>query len=196
MIAHNLKQSSLESLSGTLLIAMPQLKDARFFQSVVLICGHDKKGAMGLIINKILDEMTLTQLLTKVGVTHQSTAFTSTFPVYNGGPVETGRGFILHSPEFTQATSVLITPSIAMTSTLDMLALIAEDKGPHKKICALGYTGWGVGQLEKEIQANCWLQIPADDAIIFNEPLENRWLLALQYLGISPKFLSLDVGHA
>lgn len=177
-------------------MATPQMEDTRFQNAVVFVCGHDKKGAMGIIINKVMSHMFLSDLLTKVGITHKPTVHTTTFPVHYGGPVEIGRGFILHSTEFTCDNTVSITPHIAMTSTLEMLSLMADNKGPFKKLCALGYTGWGAGQLEKEILANAWLNVLAPESLLFETPLDQRWSLALEYLGVCPQFLSPQSGRA
>lgn len=194
MMALKLKQSSINCLAGHILIAMPQLRDPRFNHSLVLVCAHDEMGAMGIIVNKLLDDLKLDDLLRKLAITHYPAA--SHLPIYYGGPVEMGRGFILHSADFLRESSVLINSSIAITATLDMLSVIAEGRGPSKKLCALGYAGWGAGQLEQELQSNSWLQVPASDQLIFDIPIGERWLAALGQLGISPDLLSLDVGHA
>jgi len=180
-------------LTGKLLIAMPFLPDPRFSHAVVYVCGHDAQGAMGLIINKGLPTVTFEELLTQMGV--DSVAMTQ-IPIHYGGPVEIGRGFVLHSTDYDSESTVLINNGLAMTATLDILQAMAFGKGPRDTLLALGYVGWSSGQLEQEIQENGWLTIDANPNLIFDPDLDNKWRQALATLGIDPAVLSFEVGHA
>ena len=182
------------NLTGKILIAMPFLPDPRFTHAVIYVCGHDAQGAMGLIVNKGLPAVSFEELLAQMNV--DVSAVTSKVPVHYGGPVEVGRGFVLHSSDYSAESTVLIENGFAMTATLDILRAIAVNEGPRDILLALGYVGWGAGQLEHEIQENGWLTIEADSALIFDHDLEGKWRQALATLGIDPAVLSFEIGHA
>lgn len=181
-------------LTGKLLVAMPFLPDPRFSHAVIYICGHDAQGAMGLIVNKGLPAVTFEELLTQMEV--DITTVATQIPVHYGGPVEVGRGFVLHSNDYASESTVLIENGFAMTATLDILRAIAINEGPRNTLLALGYVGWSSGQLEQEIQENGWLTIDANPELIFGADLDNKWRQALATLGIDPAGLSFEIGHA
>ena len=181
-------------LTGKLLIAMPFLSDPRFSHTVIYVCGHDSQGAMGLIVNKGLPAVTFKELLTQMDV--DVSVIKNQIPIHYGGPVEVGRGFVLHSNDYASESTVIIDNGFAMTATLDILRSMAINEGPHQTLLALGYVGWGAGQLEHEIQENGWLTIDATPELIFSTDLDNVWRQALATLGIDPAGLSFEVGHA
>ena len=181
-------------LTGKLLVAMPFLPDPRFSHAVIYICGHDEDGAMGLIINKGLPAVTFEELLSQMEV--DVNAIDNQVPIHYGAPVEIGRGFVLHSSDYLSESTVIIENGFAMTATLDILRALAVNEGPNQSILALGYVGWGAGQLENEIQENGWLTIDATPELIFGSNLENKWREALATLGIDPAGLSFEIGHA
>ncbi|AIL12330.1 hypothetical protein IM40_00435 [Candidatus Paracaedimonas acanthamoebae] len=186
--------SSTDVLTGKLLVAMPQLMDPRFTHAVILICGHDKQGAMGLVLNRLIDSLTLQELLDQLNI--KTPLIKEEMPIHFGGPVEMGRGFILHSTDYLHKASVKINEDIALTATVDILNEIASGHGPQKKILALGYTGWSAGQLETELQQNCWLMVEADLDLIFTKELDLLWKQVLNKIGVDPELLSLESGHA
>ena len=189
------KQEELpDSLTGSILVAMPHMKDPRFHQAVIFICGHDDKGAMGIVLNKLVEGLTLSQILTQMSLETQS--LKQDIPVHYGGPVETGRGFTLHSPDYHHEASIQISKDVILTTNAEVLQVMAVEKKPKNKILALGYAGWGAGQLEKEMATNAWLQVPADLDLIFHTSPAKCWTKALGKLGISPGSLSLTEGHA
>ncbi|MBX9804613.1 MAG: YqgE/AlgH family protein [Alphaproteobacteria bacterium] len=173
---------------------MPFLPDPRFTHAVIYICGHDAQGAMGLIVNKGLPAITFEELLTQMEVDISTIA--TQVPIHYGGPVEVGRGFVLHSSDYVSESTVLIENGFAMTATLDILRAIALNEGPRETLLALGYVGWGAGQLEHEIQENGWLTIDASPELIFGSDLDGKWRQALATLGIDPAGLSFEIGHA
>ena len=177
-----------------LLIAMPSIGDGFFNRSVVYICAHGPAGAMGLVINQRLQDVEFKELLTQLNLPKSQLIVEPV--VHFGGPVETGRGFVLHSTDFLREDTMRITDTLCITGTIDILKAIAEGKGPNRSIFALGYAGWGPGQLETEMQSNAWLTIPADEEILFNTLLTKKWEKALSRLGITPETLSMEVGHA
>ena len=182
-------------LTGKVLIAMPEMGDPRFTHSVVLLCSHSDEGAMGLIVNKPAGDLQLGALLEQMDITPapgvQSRA------VYFGGPVEGGRGFVLHSPDYGSAIHTLeVTPEIAMTATLDVLEDIANGGGPERALMLLGYAGWGPGQLEDELGRNGWLTADASGELVFDLPDGQKWTHALKTLGIEPVMLSGAAGRA
>lgn len=181
-------------LTGKLLIAMPFLPDPRFSHAVIYICGHDAQGAMGLIVNKGLPAVTFEELLTQMEV--NITEINNPVPIHYGGPVEVGRGFVLHTSDYVSESTVLIENGFAMTATLDILRAMAINEGPRQTLLALGYVGWSSGQLEHEIQENGWLTIDATASLIFDTDLDNKWRQALASLGIDPAGLSFEIGHA
>ncbi len=183
-----------KSLAGQLLVAMPQLQEARFTHAVILVCGHDKKGAMGLVVNKLLDTLTLKDLLNQLSI--DSPSMVEDHPIYFGGPVEMGRGFVLHSTDYMHDGSVSINDHVALTATVDILQEIAQGQGPKRCKMALGYVGWSAGQLEAEIQDNSWLLVEADMTLLFHLMGEDCWRAAIHKLGIEPDLLSIEAGHA
>jgi putative transcriptional regulator len=182
-------------LEGKLLIALPGMPDPRFERSVIFICAHSGEGAMGLIINKPVEGLSFREMMEKlqIGVTTN----TPDRPILFGGPVQTGRGFVLHSGEFeSQDSTMPVTDDISLTATLDILRAISSGQGPQKALFALGYAGWDGGQIEDEIRANGWVHCDADNAIIFDDALDNKWSRALKKLGIDISGLSAHTGRA
>ncbi|MCB1521070.1 MAG: YqgE/AlgH family protein [Hyphomicrobiaceae bacterium] len=193
-------------LDGQLLIAMPRMSDRRFQRSVIYLCAHSEQGAMGLIVNQNAEHIDFPDLLERLGLVPEDDAEDTgielpndllTMPIHIGGPVETGRGFVLHSSDYFATEATLpIRDGICLTATLDILRAIAAGKGPVRSLLALGYAGWSPGQLESEIQANGWLHCPADMDLVFDDDNETKYLRALAKIGIDPSHLVSDAGHA
>jgi putative transcriptional regulator len=189
-------------LDGQLLIAMPVMSDPRFARSVIYMCAHSEDGAMGLIINQRASHISFPDLLERLGIlgTNGEAGVgeeVGNLSIHVGGPVETGRGFVLHSSDYHAEDSTLpIEDGVCLTATIDILKAIAAGTGPDRAILALGYAGWSPGQLESEIQANGWLNCPADPDLIFDKNLETKYAKALAKLGIDPSHLVSDAGHA
>lgn len=182
-------------LRGKLLVAMPGMGDPRFEKSVVFLCEHSDKGAMGLIVNKPTPGVTMDELLGQLSI--EAGPGSKGVNVHFGGPVESGRGFVLHSSDYSSDGSTLqIDPSFAMTATLDILSDIAAGEGPKKAILALGYAGWAPGQLEQELQQNGWLTCDATPEIVFARDDGSKWGAALTSLGIDALSLSATAGRA
>lgn len=182
-------------LTGQSLIAMPGMADPRFMHSVVFLCAHSEDGAMGLIINKPVADIGLRELLEQLEI--EAAPGLRPDPVHFGGPVEQGRGFVLHSSEYESPVATLkIDESLSMTATLDILEEIGAGRGPEKTLMALGYAGWGPGQLEAELAQNGWLTCPSTDALLFDLPDQEKWEAALKSLGIDALALSSTAGHA
>lgn len=179
--------------TGKLLVAMPHFPDPRFSHAVIFICGHDEKGAMGLIINKPLSTVSFEELLEQMSIDFKES---SEIPVHYGGPIEVGRGFVLHTTDYKSDSTVIVDDGLALTATLDILRSISDKDGPSRALLALGYTGWSAGQLEKEIQDNEWITIDASTDLVFDHDMEGKWLHALASIGVDPDILSLDSGHA
>jgi len=182
-------------LEGKLLIAMPGMCDPRFEKSVIFMGAHSHEGAMGLIINKPIDGLSFQELMTKfdIGVSPGGTEPRILF----GGPVQTGRGFVLHTADYTSQDNTLrVTSEICLTATVDVLRAIAEGHGPRKAILALGYAGWGTGQIENEILANGWIHCDADEALVFDTPYNSQWKTALAKIGANISGLSAEAGRA
>jgi putative transcriptional regulator len=190
------------SLEGQFLIAMPALRDGPFARSVVYVCAHRDDGAMGLVINHRAEEIDFAQLLTQLGIVPTEPAIrlpprAKAVRVVHGGPVETGRGFVLHSADYGSTDStVKIADDVCLTATIDILRAIAKGSGPSQAVLALGYAGWSSGQLESEILANGWLTCPADPELIFSSDDASKYDRALALLGIHAGMLSSDAGHA
>lgn len=183
------------NLGGKLLIAMPGMGDPRFDRSVVYMCAHAPDGAMGLIINKPAVELHFEDLLQQLGI--EGDGASRDIRVHYGGPVEHGRGFVLHSSDYTaDGTTLLVDTDFAMTATLDILQDIARGAGPQRSILALGYAGWGPGQLESEILQNGWLTCDAPPDLVFGSDNAEKWTRALKLLGIDPLSLSATAGRA
>ena len=181
-------------LAGKLLVAMPQMLDERFAKTVIYMCAHTEDGAMGLVVNKVMGNVDFPDLLNQLNLTPSPTG--EDIRVHFGGPVESGRGFVLHSADYVQDATLIIDEAIAMTATTDILRDISEGDGPRNSLLALGYAGWGPGQLDTEIQANGWLSVPADYELVFNTDRKSVWQGALEKLGIDVSMLSGNSGHA
>jgi len=181
-------------LAGQLLIAMPGMRDERFARSVIYMCAHSEEGAMGLVLNQVLESLTFAELLSQLGIKDESPEFE--IPVHFGGPVEAGRGFVLHTTDFNQDATLEVDGEIALTATIDILKAMSRGRGPRRHLLALGYAGWGPGQLDQEIHQNGWLQAPADSEIIFDTDLESKWDRSVGVIGVDPRMLSDEAGHA
>jgi len=197
-------EESTDTLTGRLLIATPGMPDSRFAHALVFLCAHSEDGAMGLIINKPLPDLTFGKLLENLEVPTQGAhsglgdrPAQADDPVFFGGPVETSRGFVLHAPDLSVAEGSLQVSSLAELSTsLDMLALIARGHGPSHAMMALGYTGWGPGQLEEEMRTGGWLTCDASESLLFTAAPAQRWSDALRGIGVDPRLLSATHGTA
>lgn len=182
-------------LSGKLLIAMPGMGDPRFERSVIFVCAHSEDGAMGLVVNKPSPDLTFPKLLEQLSI--ESGGGGRDIRVYIGGPVENGRGFVLHSSDYASNSSTLeVDDTFGMTATLDILEDIARGRGPGAALLALGYAGWGPGQLEQEIAQNGWLTCDARADIVFSVDDTAKWVAALRSLGVDPVTLSGSAGRA
>jgi len=181
-------------LTGQLLIAMPQMQDARFHKSVLYICAHTEDGAMGLVINKVLDSLTIPELMAHLEVPTETPLEPE--KIHFGGPVETARGFVLHSADYSDEGTLIVGNGLALTATLDILRAIGRGEGPRQTLLALGYAGWGPGQLDAEIQANSWLNVSVDETIVFDVENDTKWERAIGRLGIDAGMLSSEAGHA
>jgi putative transcriptional regulator len=188
------RESSQVSLSGQLLVAMPQMSDPRFARTVVYLCAHSSDGAMGLVVNRLIDSLTFSSLLSQLGV--EAEGGPADMPVHFGGPVESSRGFVLHSSDYLQDSTLVIDDDIALTATIDVLKAIARGAGPRHRVLALGYAGWAPGQLDAEIQANGWLLVPADLDLVFGGENDAKWQRAIAKIGIDLSLLSSEAGHA
>lgn len=190
-------------LDGQLLVAMPLMSDRRFARSVIYVCAHSDEGAMGLIINQRATHISAPDLLERLGIDTRTgdeeevSDDILSLSIQVGGPVETGRGFVLHSGDyFSEDSTLTIESGICLTATIDILKAIAHGKGPDKALLALGYSGWSPGQLESEIQANGWLSCPADPELVFGTDLDAKYARAMAKLGINLSHLVNDAGHA
>ena len=189
-------------LDGQMLIAMPSMRDERFSRSLIYVCAHSSEGAMGIIVNQLAANVNFPDLLVQLEVIPAADLIqlpqrAGTVKVLKGGPVETGRGFVLHSADFFIENSTLpIDDGICLTATLDILKAIARGDGPASAVLALGYAGWAPGQLENEIQENGWLHCSADAELIFGTDTDGKYSKALKKLGIDLGMLSSEAGHA
>jgi putative transcriptional regulator len=185
------------SLTGKLLLAMPGMADPRFHRSVIFMCAHDANGAMGLVINNVLPGVDFGTLLGQLNIdTPKELRAAPKLQVLSGGPVESARGFVLHSQEYTQKDTVRIEGGFGVTGTVDALKAIAENRGPEKMLFILGYSGWGAGQLDKELQDNAWLVTEAEAGVIFGTEADHKWDMAIRKMGIDPAMLSGEAGRA
>ncbi len=182
------------SLKGHFLIALPNLHDPNFSRTVTYICEHNEHGSMGIIINRSAS-MQLSDILEHMELSSPVPA-TASLPILAGGPVQEDRGFLLHHPAKLWASSLQISADIAITTSLDLLEALAQNEGPEEVLIALGYAGWGPGQLEKELQEDSWLFGPASREILFHTPLEQRWQAAAALAGIDLSLVSSVGGHA
>ncbi len=187
-----------EFLDGRILIAMPGMQDPRFHRSLVYLCAHSADGAMGLIVNKRADDLKLKDLFGRLGIPiGDGPSGMAKTPVHYGGPVEMGRGFVLHSSDYhSDEATMQVDDGTSMTATLDILHAMATDRGPDRAIIALGYAGWAPGQLEAELQANGWLACPADEGLLFGSDEDSKWDKALAKIGVHPAMLSSTGGRA
>ncbi|MEE8226387.1 MAG: YqgE/AlgH family protein [Kiloniellales bacterium] len=180
-------------LSGKLLIAMPGMMDL-FARTVVCLCAHNADGAMGLVVNRLIGAITFPDVLAQLGIDSPGVGRES--QVHFGGPVESGRGFVLHSSDYQQDGTLKVSDLMSLTATIDILRDMAGGGGPRLSMLALGYAGWGPGQLDTEIQANGWLHVEADEKLVFDDDLDGKWERAISKLGFDASMLSGDVGHA
>lgn len=190
-------------LDGKLLLAMPSMSDPRFHRAVIYMCAHSADGAMGIVINHPAPSITFANLLEQLGIISEDEEDGSIrlpvkdMMIYTGGPVEMGRGFVLHTTDYYSADSTLtIDNTVSLTATVDILRAIAAGEGPARSLLALGYAGWAPGQLEREIQTNGWLVCPSDKDLIFDSESAKRYDLAMAKLGIHPSFLVSEAGNA
>jgi putative transcriptional regulator len=181
-------------LTGHLLIAMPAMEDPRFAHSVIYLCAHTPEGAMGLVLNRPLQRPKFDELLRQLEVAPVPPA--RRIRLCAGGPMDNARGFVLHTTDWTGEGSLRVDDTVALTASLDVLKEIAEGRGPREGLLALGYAGWGPGQLDEEIQQNAWLSVPADETIVFDGDDDTKWRRALAKLNIDPLLLSGAAGHA
>jgi putative transcriptional regulator len=189
-------------LDGQMLVAMPGMGDNRFARAVIYLCAHSEDGAMGIIVNQPASKVSFPELLVQLEVIAPEESIrlpkrAEAVRVLKGGPVETGRGFVLHSADYFIDNSTLpIDDGVSLTATVDILRAIAKGAGPDRAILALGYAGWAAGQLEAEIQHYVWLNCPADPAHVFDTPIELKYEKAMRRIGIDPGYLSAAAGHA
>jgi len=182
------------NLTGQILIAMPQMGDQRFSQSVIFMCAHTPDGAMGIVVNRPLEKPDFAGLLKQLDIAPQPPS--RRISLCTGGPVDKDRGFVLHSPDWMTDGSMEVDDAHALTSSLDILKAIAQGGGPRRCLLALGYAGWDAGQLDGEILQNAWLNAPADDQILFDAAHETKWQRALAKLRVNPAMLSMEAGRA
>jgi putative transcriptional regulator len=187
-------------LDGQFLIAMPGMFDANFARTVIFICAHSDDGAMGFVLNRP-QQLTFPDVLLHLDLLDEDEAIrlpamTREFQIQAGGPVETGRGFVLHSDDYLSDSSIPVSDDICLTATLDIVRAISRGEGPVRATMMLGYAGWGPGQLEAEITQNGWLTCPAREELIFDKALDDKYDRALALMGVSAAMLSMDAGHA
>ncbi len=187
-------------LDGQFLIAMPGMFDENFNRTVIYVCAHSDAGAMGFILNR-RQPITFPDILLHLKMIDQHDAImlpkkTKDFPIQTGGPVETGRGFVLHTDDYHSESSIPVSEDICLTATLDIVRAISDGGGPRRATMLLGYAGWAGGQLENEIANNGWLHCPASEDLIFDAKLDDKYERALALMGISPAMLSAEAGHA
>jgi putative transcriptional regulator len=187
-------------LDNHFLIAMPGMRDERFARSVIYVCAHSEDGAMGLIVNRI-QQLGFPDILVQLGVVDEKEAIrlpdhARDFPVRNGGPVDRSRGFVLHTDDFKVESSTPLSQELYLTATVDILRAISKGRGPRRALMALGYSGWGAGQLETEIAENGWLTCPANPDLLFDGDIERQYDRILASIGIDPTHLSNAAGHA
>ncbi|MBX9698398.1 MAG: YqgE/AlgH family protein [Acetobacteraceae bacterium] len=181
-------------LAGQVLIAMPGMQDPRFARSVICLVAHSADGAMGIVVNKPIDGLSFDDLLGQLGL--EPVPPQRRIRLMQGGPVDGGRGFVLHTPDWSTDGSLTVTKELAMTASIDILKAIAGGGGPRLGVLALGYAGWGPGQLEEEIQRNAWLSVAADEELLFDTADDAKWRVAMGRLKVDPALLSGAVGRA
>jgi putative transcriptional regulator len=187
-------------LNGQLLLAMPGITNPRFESTVIYVCTHTEEGAMGLVINKQCENINFPDLLTQLNIdqskNNKNKVELSKILLHEGGPVESGRGFILHSADYVQESTLIISETMALTATIDILTSIAIGDGPQDYLIALGFSGWGRGQLENEIRNNSWLSIEADEELVFRTDIDLKMPRAMAKLGVDLSLLSSQYGRA
>ncbi len=181
-------------LTGQLLIAMPGMSTPHFAQAVIYVCAHTPEGAMGIVLNRPLASPSFGDLLEQLDVTPKPPV--RAIDLFRGGPMDAARGFVLHTTDWTGDGSLLVDPQIALTASLDVLKSIADGGGPERGLLALGYAGWGPGQLDREMGENAWLSAPASVDILFDGDHETKWRRAMGILKVNPMLLSGTAGHA
>lgn len=187
-------QNTKNGFVGQVLLAMPAMTDPRFERSVIYICAHNEDGAMGIVINKTLNSIDFRDLLEELDIPTDPT--TRNITVHFGGPVENQRGFVLHSLDYEHAELLVVEGQVGLSATLDILRDLAQGSGPKHSILALGYAGWGPGQLEAEFQENAWLSVPANETLLFDVPNDDKWERAFNSIGVDLSVLSSSSGRA
>lgn len=200
ILRHKRKSQGGGFLNDQFLIAMPGMKDERFSRTVIYVCAHSEEGAMGIIINQP-QQMRFPDLLVQLGIMDETSAIrlppkTRDFQVRNGGPVDRSRGFVLHTDDYRVDSSLPVAEDICLTATVDILRAISKGRGPRRALMALGYSGWGAGQLESEIIDNGWLTCPADPDLLFDSDMDRKYGRVLAAIGIDESRLSSFAGHA
>lgn len=183
-------------LTGQLLLAMPTMRDPRFTRSVIYVCAHNADGAIGLVVNRLVGSIEFSDLIEQLDMNLGEAGLVTNPPVHFGGPVDTDRGFVLHSADYQSDETLDIDSAFGLTATVDIVRTIAAGSGPENHLLALGYAGWGPGQLDSEIQENAWLNIDADNALVFDTDLDSKWDRALAKLGVNSALLSTEAGRA
>lgn len=183
-------------LTGQLLVAMPTMPDPRFERTVIYLCAHSEQGAMGLIVNKALHKLPYGELMSQLNIDSPIRVPEAETTVHFGGPVETGRGFVLHTTDYAEASTLTVDSEISLTATIEVLKAIGDARGPRQRLLALGYAGWAPGQLDTEIQENGWLAVPADEELVFDIGLDSKWDRAVAKIGIDVAMLSGEAGRA
>jgi putative transcriptional regulator len=190
----DLANREADRLTGQILVAMPSLTDPNFAQSVILVCAHSADGAMGIILNRALERPSFEGLLQQLDIAPVPPQ--REIRLCAGGPVENVRGFVLHTSDWMVENTLRVDEGLGLTTSLDVLKAVAEGQGPRECLLALGYAGWGPGQLDAEFGNNSWLSVPADEALVFDADNETRWRRAMQKLHVDPALLSPTAGHA
>jgi putative transcriptional regulator len=184
-----------DTLAGKLLVAMPGIGDPRFDRTVIVLCAHDAEHAMGVVINRPKDELTLSDVLDHLGLGTEGDAAERT--VLDGGPVRPDRGYVLHSDDFAAGDATQnVAPGVRLTATRDVLEAVARAGAPEHFVLALGCAGWGAGQLEDELKHNAWQIVDFDNAIVFDDAHDNKWERAIRSLGFDPSQLATEAGSA
>lgn len=183
-------------LGGQLLVAMPRMTDPRFAHSVVFLCAHNADGAMGLVVNKLVESLKFTYILKQMDFEFESGGIDDRVQVHFGGPVESARGFVLHTPDYMSDATMRVDEGFAVTTTVDVLRSLARGGGPERAMFALGYAGWAPGQLDAEFQNNGWLSVGADSELVFGRDHDEKWRRAIAKVGVDPALLSGEAGHA
>ncbi|WP_439103434.1 YqgE/AlgH family protein [Celeribacter marinus] len=188
-------ETTFNNLTGKLLVAMPGIGDPRFENSVIFMCAHSDDGSMGLIINQVSQDIRVNDVFEQLDI--NVTDMMAPLPVHFGGPVELGRGFVLHSVDYqADSASLAVDATYSMTASREILSDIARGGGPRERLLCLGYAGWGPGQLEEELAQNGWLTVDPTPKIVFEVPNDQKWEASVRSIGVSPALLSGEAGHA